>query len=67
VESDAIDGSDWAVWLRVDPHGLGGPEDGAPVSSSAAYGEHRPVALRFTIASDGTIAVADLGDAAATC
>lgn len=57
---DALEGTDWGVWLWVDPHGLGGPTPVAPLVSSASYGAHRPIAILLTISPQDTVTVSDL-------
>ncbi|HTS15207.1 MAG TPA: hypothetical protein VMH24_06045, partial [Candidatus Sulfotelmatobacter sp.] len=64
--NDSVQGSDWALWVVPNPDGLS-DTSGPPLVSSSTYGAHMPVRLRVTIAPDGTVRVADLGDAPATC
>lgn len=65
--SDALEGTNWGVWLWVDPHGQGGPTPGAPLVSSASYGARRPVAILLTISPQGAVTVSDLVTPGAGC
>jgi hypothetical protein len=64
---DAIQGTNWGIWLWIDPQGLGGSAPGAPLVSSVSYGAHRPVAIRLTISPQDTVTVSDLVTPGAGC